>query len=260
MNIKVVFANILGGREFLGSVYGEINFGGDVIDKYISDIALQEPDFLSLAEVHLEDETHSEMVAYIADKLGLPFYDVMGSDKSHLADGKILGNAILSKYPITTNDHFIVEAPKIEVDRPNGDHWVLHNKLAQTSYITVQEKVIALTSLHYFPFHHFNRKMNDPEFESQRKNLVEHLVSVDSSAIPIITGDFNNKGFKLSEAFLELFEEGFSETLEVSTTIVGDSQQLDHILYRKTDFTVTKAGTFSIPSDHIGLFANLSVN
>lgn len=259
MNIKVVFANILGGREFLGEVYGEINFGGDVIDKYIDEIATQKPDLLSLAEVHLEDEVSSEMVKYIAQKLGLPFYDVMGSDKSHLSEGKILGNAILSKYPIASNDHFVVEAPKIEVDRPNGDHWVLHNKLAQTSKIIIGDKTVAITSLHYFPFHHFNRKMNDPEFEVQRKSLVDHLVSLDKSTIPIITGDFNNKGFKLIEAFPELFNGGFTEAIEADTTIVGDSQQLDHILYREEDLSVVNRETFTIPSDHIGLSTSFDV-
>jgi endonuclease/exonuclease/phosphatase family metal-dependent hydrolase len=260
MNIKIVFANILGGREFLGTVYGEINFGDYVIDQYIEKIALHEPDLLSLAEVHLEDESHSEMVTYIAKKLGLPYYDFMGSDKSHLAEGKILGNAILSKYPITGNDHFIVEAPHIEVDRPNGDHWVLHDKLAQTSNIQIGEKIIAFTSLHYFPFHHFNRKMDDPEFAQQRQKLVSHLTTIDESVLPIITGDFNNKNLTLVNAFPELFKTGFSEAVEVASSIVGDNQQLDHILYRKADATVEKAGILEIPSDHVGLVASIRIN
>ncbi|MDB5162575.1 MAG: hypothetical protein JWN28_182 [Candidatus Saccharibacteria bacterium] len=259
MNIKVVFANILGGREFLGETYGETNFGDNVIDQYIEKIAEQQPELLSLAEVHLEDETHSEMVAYIAKKLGLPYFDVMGSDKSHLAEGKILGNAILSKYPITKNDHFFVEAPKLEVDRSNGDHWVLHNKLAQTSYITFNDKTIALTSLHYFPFHHFNRQMNDPEFAPQRQKLVSHLIGSDQSVVNIITGDFNNMGFKLSDAFQELFEAGFIEAIEVDTTIIGDNEQLDHILYKKQDGKVLDSETFDIPSDHIGLAVSVSL-
>ena len=259
MDIKVVFANILGGREFLGSTYGEINFGKNIVDQYIEKIAKQQPDLLSLAEVHLEDESHSEMVTYIAKKLGLPYYDFMGSDRSHLADGKILGNAILSKYPIKSNDHFIVEAPAVEVDRPNGDHWILHDKLAQTSLIEIQDKIVAFTSLHYFPFHHFNRQMDDPEFAPQRLSLVDHLTRVDEATIPIISGDFNNKGFQLSSAFPELFDSGFSETQIVKSTIVGDNQQLDHILYRKKDGSIIKAGTFEIPSDHIGLYAVVQI-
>ena len=260
MKLKVIFANILGGREFLGTTYGEINFGDIVLETYIDAIAAQQPDVLSLAEVHLDDELHSEMVVTIAKKLGLPYYDFMGTDKSHLAEGKILGNAIISKYPIIKNDHFLIESPMIEVDRPNGDHWVMHNKLAQTAFITVGKKTLALSSVHYFPFHHFNRKMNEKSFAPQRQSLVDHLTAVDESTIPIITGDFNNKDFKLKDAFPELFNTGFSEAIELKTTIVGDTQQLDHILYRKNDIAVIEAGTIAIPSDHIGIFVVFEIS
>jgi endonuclease/exonuclease/phosphatase family metal-dependent hydrolase len=259
MQLKVIFANILGGREFLGNTYGEINFGDTVLDTYIQAIADQKPDILSVAEVHLEDETHSAMVSELSRQLGLPYYDFMGSDESHLAEGKILGNAILSQYPITKTEHFIVEAPRIEVDRPNGDHWVLHNKLAQTAWIKTDDKTIAFTSLHYFPFHHFNRKMNDPEFLPQREGLAEHLTKTDSSTIPIITGDFNNKNFKLVEAFPELFDTGFSEAVELTSSIIGGEEQLDHILYRKSDALITNSGSFAIPSDHVGLYASIQI-
>jgi len=259
VNISIVFANILGGREFLGSTYGEVNFGGDVLNKYIEIIAGQNPDLLSIAEVHLDNDTHSEMVEMLAEKLGLPFYDFMGTDKSHLEEGKILGNAILSKYPIVKKDHFIVTSPGIEVDRPNGDHWVMHDKGAQTACIDVGEKTIALTSLHYFPFHHFNRKMNESEFAPQRQKVVDHLGTNDAETIPIITGDFNNKGFVLREAFPELFDAGFSEAIETETTIVGDKQQLDHILYRSSDCTVIDSGVLQIPSDHFAIRATLEI-
>lgn len=259
MKVKLVFANILGGREFLGTTYGEINFGETVLDQYIDAIKVHKPDLLSLAEIHLENDLHSTMVEEIASKLGLLYYDFMGSDKSHLAEGKILGNAILSKYPIAKKDHFLIQSPMVEVDRPNGDHWVMHNKPAQTAFIAIGDKTIALSSVHYFPFHHFNRQMNESEFAPQRQSLVDHLTQIDESTISIITGDFNNKGFKLNEAFPELFEEGFSEAIELETSIVGDTQHLDHILYHKKDMSVVESGTITIPSDHVGIFAELEL-
>lgn len=260
MSLSIVFANILGGREFLGSVYGEINFGNNVLDKYIEALSAKEPDLLSLAEVHLEDESHSEMVKEIAEKLNMHYYDFMGSDKSHLAENKILGNAILSKYPIVKVDHFLIQAPHIEVDRPNGDHWVLHNKPAQTTFINVLGKTLAFSSVHYFPFHHFDRQMNDPEFMPQRQSLVDHLTTIDESTIPIITGDFNNKGLKLHEAFPEFFDFGFTDAIELKTTIIGDDQQLDHVLYRPSDMAIVESGVINIPSDHIGVFVKIQLN
>lgn len=259
MDINILFANILGGREFTGTTYGEINFGDDVLDEYARIISEQQPDIVSLAEVHLDDETHSEQVAKLAELLNLPHYDIQGADKSHLAEGKILGNAILSKYPITASDHFLIKAPAIEVDRPNGDHWVLHDKGAQTVQIDIGGRALSLTNLQYFPFHHFLRVGNDPAFAPERKMLVDHLTKSQDGATSIVTGDFNNKGFTLKEAFPELFEAGFAETLEVDTTIVGDSQQLDHILYKPEQANVISSEIVNIPSDHLALKALIAL-
>lgn len=147
MNINILFANILGGREFAGTTYGEINFGDDVLDEYARIIGEQQPDIVSLAEVHLDDETHSEQVAKLAELLNLPHYDIQGTDKSHLTEDKILGNAILSRYPITASDHFLIKAPALEVDRPNGDHWIMHDKGTQTVRVDINRRTLSLTNL-----------------------------------------------------------------------------------------------------------------
>ena len=259
MQLKLVFANILGGREFMGTTYGEMNFGREALNKYVDAIAAHKPDVLSVAEIHLEDEAHSEMVQRLASDLGMPYFDFLGSDKSHLAEGKTIGNAILSKYPIVKKDHFLMDSPMIEVDRPDGQHWIMHNKPAQTALIQVGNRQVSVTSLHYFPFHHFNRKMNELEFAPQRQNLVDHLTKQDGSITPIITGDFNNKGLVLTEAFPELFDAGFSDALELKSSIAGIDEQFDHILYRKDDCVLVEAKSFSIPSDHLALYAVFNV-
>lgn len=256
MSVKVVFANILGGKEFLGKKYGETNFGDEILSKYIEIFARYQPDILSLAEVHLECETESQMVQAIAQKLGLPNYDVQGTDKSHVTEGKILGNAILSSFPIIKKDRFIVKAPPIEVDRPNGDHWILHDKGAQAVTLGVGDKEITVGNLQYFPFHHFNRAMNEPEFAVERQSLVDYLQSTNAT---FVTGDFNNKNFPLNQAFPELFRTGFNEAVETETTIVGDTQQLDHILFNSTQAKIIKSKVVTIPSDHFGLFVEFEL-
>ncbi|MFZ1258404.1 MAG: endonuclease/exonuclease/phosphatase family protein [Candidatus Saccharimonas sp.] len=258
MNINIIFANILGGRKFTGTIYGESDFGDDVLDEYARIIGEHQPDIVSLAEVHLDDETHSEQVAKLSQLLNLPHYDIQGTDKSHLAEGKILGNAVLSKYPIIASDHFLIKAPALEVDRPNGDQWVLHDKGAQTVQIDITGRVLSLTNLQYFPFHHFLRAGNDPAFAPERKMLVDQLTNVQDGTISIVTGDFNNKNFSLKESFPELFDAGFAEAQEENTTIVGDSQQLDHILYKPEQAEVTSAEIFDTPSDHLALRASLT--
>lgn len=90
--------------------------------------------------------------------------------------------------------------------------------------------------------------------------LVDHLTKAQDGAISIVTGDFNNKGFTLKEAFPELFEAGFAETSEVDTTIVGDSQQLDHILYKPDQANVVSAEIVNTPSDHLALSVLISLH
>ena len=256
MTIKIIFANILGGKEFLGTKYGEMNFGDEILDKYIDIFAKYQPDILSLAEVHLETESESEMAEEIAQKLQLLNYDIQGTDKSHVRPGKILGNAILTHFPISKADHFKIQSPLIEVDRPNGDHWIMHNKGAQSVTLNVNNKSVAVGNLQYFPFHHFNRFMNEPEFTPQRQSLVNYL---NSANMAFVTGDFNNKNFTLREAFPELFQAGFNEAIDTATTIVGDMQQLDHILFNSTQARVMKSEIITTPSDHFGLFVEFEL-
>ncbi len=258
MNLTVVFANILGGYEYLGTKYGDLKLGDDAIDKYISVLSTYNPDILSLAEVHLEDDTHSDMIQVIAERMNYNYFDILGTDKSHLNEGKILGNAILSKVPILESEHFTIESPRIEVDRPNGDHWVMHNKGAQRIRVKVGSKIVSVTNLHYFPFHHFNRQMNEVEFAPQREKLVSMLTNENECDVSLVTGDFNNNGFTLRNAFPELFEAGYEETLEVETTIKGAYHQQDHILYKPDQVNLVSAEVFTIPSDHFALRATIS--
>lgn len=254
MVVKVIFANILGGKKFLGSSYGETDFGDYILDEYIDIFSTYQPDILALAEVHLEDKTHSAMVEEIAKKLNLPNYDTQGTDKSHVTKGKILGNAILSRFAIKSTNHFVIEAPRIEVDRPNGDHWVLHDKGAQAVTLDIEGEDITIANLQYFPFHHFNRTMDEVAFASERQSLVDYLVK---SSATLVTGDFNNRNLSLVQAFPELFQAGFLEAIKTDTTIIGDNQQLDHILYDSSTVSVVRTEVVSTPSDHLGLFVEL---
>ena len=256
MTVRVIFANVLGGKEFLGTKAGETNFGDVILDTYIDIFAKHQPDILSLAEAHLEDETASEMVREMAQKLGLPNYDIQSTSKSHVTEGKILGNAILSSFPVIKSDHFMVKAPPLEVDRPNGDHWVLHDKGAQTVTFGVADKEITISNLQYFPFHHFNRAMNEPEFAPERQSFVDYLQSMNTT---FVTGDFNNKYLPFNQAFPELFQAGFNEAIETETTIIGDMQQLDHILFNAAQAKVIKSEVITIPSDHFGLFVEFEL-
>lgn len=201
------------------------------------------------------------MVQEIARALDLPHYKVQFMHESHLDTSKQMGTAILSKWPIISSQIINLKAPRLKVDRPNGDHWVMFDKMAQLVTVAItDEAYIDIINLSYFPFHHFNRRLDEPDFADQRNQLVDFLLSNKNPTI--ITGDFNNKGLELNKAFPELFQSGFDQAVIAPTTVVGynDKSQLDHILYKKDYFTVL--GSFVEPngSDHYAVGAEFQLD
>jgi endonuclease/exonuclease/phosphatase family metal-dependent hydrolase len=206
------------------------------LKEYILFFKQYTPDILSLSEVHMEDaQGNSEMAKRISDELQLPHYRCYAQSPSHLDTSKYMGLAVLSKYPIEDYTPFLLPNPRLQVTRPDGSEWIMFDKGAQKFTYIVEGKRLTLLNLHYFPFHHFLRYMNDSEFACIRQELVDILLS-DNRIPTIITGDFNNKGLPLQSAFPELFEHNlFRPAVIAKTTVVGlTNEQFDHILYTPT--------------------------
>ena len=117
---------------------------------------------------------------------------------------------------------------------------------------------LTIFNLHYFPFHHFHRQMNEAEFAGIRRELVAILLSSDHTPT-IITGDFNNKGLDLQSAFPELFQhDQFRQAVEADTTVVGLREQFDHILYTPVFLEVQQSFVEQNYSDHYAVIADLT--
>ena len=100
--------------------------------------------------------------------------------------------------------------------------------------------------------------MFEPEFAGIRQALVDILLS-DSELPTVITGDFNNRGMALREAFPELFvQECFREAVVVDTTVVGLQNQFDHILYTPFLLKMNEGFADQNLSDHYALIADFS--
>lgn len=257
--LRTVFENISGGLVMAGKSHGEMVFSRVSLPEYIEYFQGYKPDILSLSEVHMEDENGcSEMVKSISDALRLPYYECFSQSRSHLDTSKYLGIAVLSKYPILHYDPFFLPNPKLKVDKPDGSHWVMFDKGAQRLTLDVAGRYLTVFNLHYFPFHHFNRCMNEDEFLDIRQELVDILLSEDG--IPtVITGDFNNKGLPLYKAFPELFiGDKFREAIVEKTTVIGLCEQFDHILYTPNALKNHDGFTDKNLSDHYAVIADFS--
>lgn len=256
-SMNVAFANISGGLIFAGTHYGELNFSRVDLKRYCNELRTFDSDILGLSEVHLEDKDGtSAMLEEISNELGLPYYQAQYMHDSHLDTSKQMGTAILSKYPIIASESFVLESPKLEIDRPNGDHWVMFDKSAQRVTVETDEGLLDIVNLSYFPFHHFGRRMDETAFSALRAKLVSVLLADGNPTI--ILGDFNNKFVPFDSAFPELLALGFAEAHKAATTVVGyDTEQLDHILYPTQCFLAADGKTREIGSDHLAIAARL---
>lgn len=261
-NLRIIFENISGGLVMAGKEHGEMVFSRVSLKEYILYFKKQAPDILSLSEVHMEDQQgNSEMVEKISSDLGLPYYKCYAQSPSHLDTSKYMGLAVLSKHRIEEYSSFLLPNPKLQITRPDGSHWTMFDKGSQKFTCNIGGKRLTIFNLHYFPFHHFHRLMNDNEFSCIRTELVNILLS-DRHTPTIITGDFNNKGLPLQSAFPELFERGgFHQAVITSTTVVGlSNEQFDHILYTPATLIAHRGFAELNYSDHYAVVADFSFN
>ncbi len=255
--MKVIYSNISGGLVFAGTTYGEMLFSKVALDEYINYFRAQNADILSLSEVHLETKNTSDMVTRIAEELGMPYHSSLALSNSHLDTGKQLGMAVISRYPITGQTEFKIPSPGLEITRPNGDHWKMFDKGGQRVYLDIDGKTVALVNFSYFPFHHFNRRVDEPEFKVLRQNLLNVLLA-DNDNPTIITGDFNNKGLPLAQAFPELLtDDTLAQAVHTKSTVIGYDEQLDHMLYQPQFFTASDQFIDDNGSDHLAIGATL---
>jgi len=256
--MNIVYSNVSGGLVFAGKTYGEMLFRKISVESYIEYFKTRQIDILSLSEVHLENKTTSKMVEHIARELGLKHHASLALSGSHLDTSKQLGMAVISRYPITAQEEFAIPSPKLEVTRPNGEHWVMLDKGGQRVILDVDGKAIGLVNFSYFPFHHFGRRVDEPKFKELRRQLLDVLIANDKNTPTIITGDFNNKGVPLDKAFPELFENNsLNQAVKVSSTVIGCDDQLDHILYQPKFFSAENSFAEKNNSDHLAIGASL---
>ncbi len=269
--LRVLFENISGGFVLATSKHGEMVFSRVSLKEYIEYFRRFQPDILSLSEIHLENaeclenaesdnDRHlcsSEMVRTIAMELDLTYVRCFPQSPSHLDTSKNLGVAILSKFPIVSYETFFLPNPKLEISKSDGSHWIMFDKGAQKVTLDIEGDLVNVVNLHYFPFHHFGRKLNEKAFSDIRIALVNLLAPEDDTPT-IVTGDFNNRGITLAEAFPELFlDNKFQEAMLAETTVVGLKDQFDHILYTPGRLQIKHCETERNLSDHYALFAEM---
>lgn len=266
---KIIFENISGGFVLASNKHDEMIFSRVSLREYIDYFKEYQPDILALSEVHMEsgkvfkekNKCQSGMIQTISEELNLADYVCFPQSPSHLDTSKFLGLAVLSRFPIVDYKTFLLPNPKLETDKPDGSHWIMFDKGAQKLTLNVRGRHLVVINLHYFPFHHFGRRMNEEAFADIRQSLVDTLMPRDNTPT-ILVGDFNNKGLSLEDAFPELFAYNrFREAVKAETTVVGLRDQFDHILYTPNQLEVEHkySRVERNYSDHYAIIAQLNL-
>ena len=69
----------------------------------------------------------------------------------------------------------------------------MHDKYFQYALLEIQDMLINIFNLHYFPVHHFKKSILDLELISSKKELSNYIYSKDLNFPTIITGDYSRK-------------------------------------------------------------------
>lgn len=265
MRLKVLFANIFQGMIFAGYKPDtkEHVFTGWRPAKYIEHFKPYDCDICCFAEMVLDDEQgNSAVVKKMSSEYGLPYYQSLIGAKSWVVEGKYYGQSLLSRYRFGSYEVIKLPNPDIQIVKPNGVLWVMHDKFVQKAVIEVSGRRINVFNVHGFPFHHFNRSVDEAEFAPIRQKMVEILLPDDKPTI--ITGDFNNCNIEIAKAFPELFENGrmLDAVIDEHGDGLGEMEgrgQLDHILISK-HFKIIQAKVDVNYSDHPAMFLEVEMD
>ncbi|MBN2100610.1 endonuclease/exonuclease/phosphatase family protein [Candidatus Dojkabacteria bacterium] len=261
--MKLIFANVSHGFVYAHDLekHESMVFKKFSIPGYADYFKNQKPDILCLSEALIDNKKGDSLfVNEVSKATGLKNVKILRSEDSWLYVGKHYGMAVLSRYPIEEYETFKLPNPNFETIRPNGDHWVLHDKYAQYLRLNINGQDLNLFTLHYFPVHHFKKSIQSKEMKPYRKALSEYFTSKGFDTPTVIVGDFNDKGAKLKDVFPELFEGNIlKEAIEVETTICDGTDQLDHILYTHKLIKLKTAKTEKFLSDHYALISEFEL-
>lgn len=227
MIIKTLQWNIGGGKIRNINTPAEGPYNVDGIAHIIELLKRYNPDIITLQETHADEKIIQAEI--IAKEIGLSYSTNDVYDKSHIEDGQGLGQAIISRFPISEHNFKLFYNPRFEVTGPDGSKWISHDKGVSKCLLEIgTNSKIQVATLHLIPFRKFEVDPLEEKFENLREDITE--LSSPSSNTFLLQGDFNFDDASLRGFLPTLFEKGISEVLlDDPTTPKG--RKYDHVVY-----------------------------
>ena len=262
-NIRIAFANIVGGMIFHKEIDDRNLYTKYWPSKYVETYAELEPDILCFAEAPFDTaDGQGKFVDDTRQAMGATSVRTLVDGKSWLVEGKYTGTAVFSKHPEVS--YRVLDLPPANMrDERHGEVRIMHDKKVQEITVKIGDAAVNVFNLHYYPFSAFGRSSLDPEVQEINQQLVD-ILTEDLSNPTIVTGDFNHSdepelltvfpgllGDRSLAQAARFTEEDF---LEYEKSI-----QIDHVLYSPRHFTVRGHRVVVDKSDHHGIVVDLSL-
>ena len=230
MDIKTLQWNIGGGKvraEGTDPLTSE-SYCEDGIGEIIDMLLQERPDIVTLQETHeSEDIRQAEIIAAEAD---YNFWVNDTYDESHIQRGQRLGQAVLSRFPLTAHQFITFTNPRLSKIDENGVQRVSHDKgLTRCSIELPHRQKMRVETFHMTPFHFFDI---DPRSEQAAQVIreVESLLLGASAVKRLVQADFNLDFTTLQDLFPLLQELNLREVVQERPT-TPKGKRLDHVYY-----------------------------
>lgn len=210
------------------------------------------PDIVTLQETHASPAFVQAME--ISMQTGLPNKVNVSYDRSHIDKQQDLGQAVLSRFPITRYFSTKFLNPKYEITRPNGEVWISHDKGITECELKIENKMVIVYSLHLIPFQYFEVDHLGERAKELRADIAKKL-KIKSDCL--IQGDFNIDGPSLKEFMPEWFKAGLQEILQDAPTR-PKGQSHDHVLYKGLKLKSSKV-IESVLTDHFPIYSEFEI-
>lgn len=222
------------------------------IEQFIKE---QAPDIVTLQETHSKNgHTQAEILARSLEWTAFT-NDVYAH--SHLEDGQGLGQAILSRFPITTHRFSLLPAPNLRLVLPGGHEAPIHDK--GVTFCTVElspQQYMNVATLHLFPFRKLKADAFNLEFAPIRAALTD--LATPTEPLWVFQGDFNVNESSLRNYLPDLFAHGIDEfVLPEPTTPRGGLY--DHVLFKTLCLTSGRI-IKDVPTDHYPIVCDFEIS
>ena len=292
-NLRLIFSNINQGLIYTGkdpAGYQQLSAPDNLAHIETLKASVLDVDVVCLAEALLDNENgHSEMINdfkkafdlkhHISKVNGTCWHDIKN------LNNQFYGQAVISRYPLENERYIFIEEPDFIKGGDNfsekrvnhGSGKFFHNKYLQGTEVLTHLGQFQVVNLHGIPFHKFGKN----PYSQVRMTAVREwwgwfekklLKAIRTKEKCIITGDFNNSGFSLTEVlphlindhgfkFFTLKENKLENTLPWRQLTKGErlyteNTQMDFILL-SPDLAFQNIKSIVTPSDHPALYAEI---